>query len=68
MGDIVAFPFRQRGVRVKRQEIVAMIHYHTAIARRGACANHAAMAAQLCEALRHFDQNGRLVFLSSASG
>jgi hypothetical protein len=65
MGDVVAFPVRHRDVNVKRQEIVAMIHYHTALACKGACAYHKAMAAHLCEALREFDQSGLLRSLNS---
>jgi hypothetical protein len=50
---------------VDRREIVAMIHYHTAISSRVSGNYHTAMAEQLCAVLTEFDQCGRLRHLVS---
>jgi len=59
VGDIVAFPVRQKNVTVERGEIVAMIHFHTALAIKSSDQFHKAMAEHLCIILTELDQNGR---------
>jgi hypothetical protein len=60
MGDVVAFPVRQKIVSMDRREIVAMIHFHTAVASKVSGSFHKAMAEQLCMTLTEFDRSGQV--------